>query len=172
MVILNIVAAVLAICALSDGGLLKAATVASAQSTQFKHPVLDRWNKPDADGKKGTPEESVQIKELMALTDNQVRALIPDQPPTISDLCPVCTRKNSPGPIMESVKQFPVEFDPLKPDQIKCRKCGTVFPNADFPLKTIGDYIGHRSPDSTQVYSKVAIEALRQVALGDGEEVL
>jgi integrase/recombinase XerD len=42
----------------------------------------------------------------------------------------------------------------------------------DFSLKTIGDYIGHRSPSSTQIYSKVAIEALRQVALGDGEEVL
>lgn len=44
--------------------------------------------------------------------------------------------------------------------------------DADFPLKTIGDYVGHRSPASTQIYSKVAIEALRQVALGDGEEVL
>lgn len=44
--------------------------------------------------------------------------------------------------------------------------------DADFPLKTIGDYIGHRSPSSTQIYSKVAIEALRQVALGAGEEVL
>ena len=44
--------------------------------------------------------------------------------------------------------------------------------DADFPLKTIGDFIGHRSARSTEVYSKVAVEALRQVALGDGEEVL
>ena len=44
--------------------------------------------------------------------------------------------------------------------------------DADFPLKAIGDYVGHRSPASTQIYSKVAIEALRQVALGDGEEAL
>ena len=44
--------------------------------------------------------------------------------------------------------------------------------DADFPLKVIGDYVGHRSPSSTQIYSKVAIESLRQVALGDGEEVL
>lgn len=43
---------------------------------------------------------------------------------------------------------------------------------ADFTLKTIGDYVGHRSPSSTQIYSKVAIEELRQVAIGDGEEVL
>jgi integrase len=44
--------------------------------------------------------------------------------------------------------------------------------DADFSLKTIGDYVGHSSPASTQIYSKVAIEALRQVAMGDGEEVL
>lgn len=44
--------------------------------------------------------------------------------------------------------------------------------DAQFPLKTIGDFIGHRSPRSTEVYAKVNVEALRQVALGDGEEVL
>lgn len=44
--------------------------------------------------------------------------------------------------------------------------------DANFPLKTIGDYVGHRSPASTQIYTKVAIEALRRVALGDGEEAL
>ena len=44
--------------------------------------------------------------------------------------------------------------------------------DADFSLKTIGDYVGHSSAASTRIYGKVAIEALRQVALGDGEEVL
>lgn len=44
--------------------------------------------------------------------------------------------------------------------------------DADFSFKVIGDYVGHRSPASTQVYGKVAVEALRQVALGDGEEAL
>jgi len=44
--------------------------------------------------------------------------------------------------------------------------------DADFGFKTIGDYVGHRNPASTQIYGKAAIEALRQVALGDGEEVL
>lgn len=41
--------------------------------------------------------------------------------------------------------------------------------DAGFSLKTIGDYVGHRSASSTQVYAKVAVEALRDVALGDGE---
>ena len=44
--------------------------------------------------------------------------------------------------------------------------------DADFSWKTIGDFIGHRSAASTAVYAKVAVEPLRRVALGDGEEVL
>ena len=44
--------------------------------------------------------------------------------------------------------------------------------DANFDFKTIGDFIGHRSARSTEVYAKVAVEALREVALGDGEEVL
>jgi hypothetical protein len=41
-----------------------------------------------------------------------------------------------------------------------------------FSLKHIGDYIGHRSASSTQIYRKIAIEQLREFALGDGEDVL
>lgn len=44
--------------------------------------------------------------------------------------------------------------------------------DSGFSLKTIGDFIGHRTPDATKIYAKVNIEALRQVALGNGEEVL
>ena len=55
-------------------------------------------------------------------------------------------------------------------------RCGTLgvqrLVDADFDLKTIGDFVGHRSARSTEVYAKVAVEALREVALGDGEAVL
>ena len=44
--------------------------------------------------------------------------------------------------------------------------------DADFNLKTIGDFVGHRLPRSTEVYAKVAIEPLREVAMGDAEAVL
>ena len=44
--------------------------------------------------------------------------------------------------------------------------------DAQFPLKTIGDYVGHRSTSSTETYTKVAIEPLREVAIGDGEALL
>lgn len=44
--------------------------------------------------------------------------------------------------------------------------------DAHFSLKVIGDYVGHGSPNSTKIYSKVDVETLREVALGSGEEVL
>ena len=43
---------------------------------------------------------------------------------------------------------------------------------AEIDLKTIGDYVGHGSPASTQIYTKIDVEALREVALGDGEAIL
>ena len=47
--------------------------------------------------------------------------------------------------------------------------CAQRLLDAGFPLKTIGDYVGHGSPASTQVYTKVDIEQLREVAIGDIE---
>lgn len=41
--------------------------------------------------------------------------------------------------------------------------------DAEFSLKTVGDYVGHRSPQSTEIYTKVALTALREVAMGNGE---
>ncbi len=44
--------------------------------------------------------------------------------------------------------------------------------DAGLSFKTIGDFVGHRTPDATKIYAKVNLKALREVALGDGEEVL
>lgn len=44
--------------------------------------------------------------------------------------------------------------------------------DAGIDLKTIGDYVGHRSASSTEIYTKIAIETLREVAMGDGEDIL
>lgn len=41
--------------------------------------------------------------------------------------------------------------------------------DAEFSLKTIGDYVGHRSSQSTKIYTKVDLTALREVAMGNGE---
>jgi hypothetical protein len=43
--------------------------------------------------------------------------------------------------------------------------------DSGFPLKTIGDYVGHRAASSTMIYAKVQVSGLREVALGDGEDL-
>lgn len=51
--------------------------------------------------------------------------------------------------------------------------CVSRLLEAGFPLKVIGDYIGHSHPQSTAIYAKIDLEALREVALaGCGEDVL
>lgn len=47
--------------------------------------------------------------------------------------------------------------------------CAQRLVDAEFSLKVIGDYLGHRRASSTRIYTKVGLEALRDVALGDGE---
>jgi integrase/recombinase XerD len=39
------------------------------------------------------------------------------------------------------------------------------------PLKTIGDYLGHRDMRTTQHYTMITLDQLREVALGDGEDL-
>ena len=49
--------------------------------------------------------------------------------------------------------------------------CAQALLKQGTPLKVISDYLGHTEPGTTQQYIKIAIEDLRAVALGDGEEV-
>jgi hypothetical protein len=44
--------------------------------------------------------------------------------------------------------------------------------DADVPFKAIGDYVGHRTDGATQIYAKVAVHKLRQLALGAAEDFL
>jgi len=43
--------------------------------------------------------------------------------------------------------------------------------DAEFSFKVIGDYVGHVSPSSTKIYTKIDVEALREVAMGHAEEL-
>jgi len=85
-------------------------------------------------------------------------------------------------------------FEPITHSAVSCRaahylrQAGIIVPrpgshtlrhtcvqrlvDAGWPLKSIGDYVGHRSPGSTEIYSKVAVEALRDVACGGKEEIV
>jgi len=44
--------------------------------------------------------------------------------------------------------------------------------DADFSLKSAGDYVGHGSPQSTEIYTKIDVEKLRTMAFSDGEDLL
>jgi integrase len=44
--------------------------------------------------------------------------------------------------------------------------------DADFSLKSAGDYVGHGSPQSTEIYTKIDVEKLRIMAFSDGEDLL
>ena len=43
---------------------------------------------------------------------------------------------------------------------------------ADVPFKVIGDYIGHRTGVATQDYAKLAVHKLRQLVIGEAEDIL
>ena len=45
--------------------------------------------------------------------------------------------------------------------------CAQRLMDRGMPLKVVGDFLGHRDPGSTQRYTKIAIDQLRQVALGE-----
>ena len=50
--------------------------------------------------------------------------------------------------------------------------CAQSLLNQKTPLKVISDYLGHMQPETTQLYIKISLEDLREVACGDGEEVV
>jgi site-specific recombinase XerD len=45
--------------------------------------------------------------------------------------------------------------------------CARHLIDAGLSFKEVGDHLGHRSPDSTGIYAKVNLAALRLVALED-----
>jgi integrase/recombinase XerD len=56
--------------------------------------------------------------------------------------------------------------------QVFRHTCVQRLVDTDVSFKTIADYVGHRSTLAQGNYAKVSVEALRDVALGDGEAVL
>lgn len=50
--------------------------------------------------------------------------------------------------------------------------CAQRMVDAGFALKVIGDFLGHRQAASTRIYTKTTVEDLREVALGDIEDLL
>jgi integrase len=56
--------------------------------------------------------------------------------------------------------------------QVFRHTCVQRLVDADVPYHAISDYVGHRSTASASAYAKIDVEALREVALGYGEDIL
>jgi site-specific recombinase XerD len=50
--------------------------------------------------------------------------------------------------------------------------CAQRLVEQGMPLKTVADYLGHQDTSSTYRYTMIALEQLRTVATGDGEDLL
>jgi len=140
-------------CAMGGGVLSHAAELATSAQSGVKHPVLERWRN-SAEAGKGPKTESGFVKELMTLTDAQVLAIIPSQPPTISDSCPSCALKD-PTMTAHEAKSDWMEFDPQHPDQIQCKKCGAILPSAEFPINKTETFV-NRLGEAVQIGSYVS----------------
>jgi site-specific recombinase XerD len=80
-----------------------------------------------------------------------------------------------PGPIAYQVRKYltRVGITVEHPGTHSFRySCAQRLLESGTPLKAIGDFLGHSHPDSTQRYIKIAIDQLREVAMGNEEDIL
>jgi integrase len=82
---------------------------------------------------------------------------------------------NCPNPLSVKVREY------MKKAGVKVKhpgthtfrySCAQLLLKKGTALKVISDYLGHTRPETTRQYIKIAIDDLREVACGDGEEVL
>ena len=74
------------------------------------------------------------------------------------------------GGIRGLLRQLGVQLPHYGPHALR-HSCATYLLSQGFSLKEIGDHLGHRSAQATQIYAKVDISSLRQVADQDLSEL-
>ena len=84
------------------------------------HPVL----KHDIKEGQRSPDEN-SVKYVMNLTDEQLLAYIPDKTVNVHCECPKCYGGS------QGFSVFEWKYD--NPNEMKCKYCGTVFPNKEYP---------------------------------------
>ncbi|MBU0610610.1 MAG: heparinase II/III-family protein [Armatimonadetes bacterium] len=91
-----------------------------AAGAGLKHPVLNHGiDKTQAAGYEAA------VSRVMAMGEEEMLAFVPDRP-----FCEFCDCPNChPG----SFPAFPLTWTIERPAELKCRLCGTVYPNAQFP---------------------------------------
>jgi len=70
-----------------------------------------------------------RVKDIMALSEKELLAVVPQQCPDVKCACPKCA---------EYVRW---RWSYKKPFQIQCAKCGTVYPNEQYPMNRTATYL-------------------------------
>lgn len=100
--------------------------VKESDVTYFNRPVITDTN--------GWDKKPPKYESYLAMSDDELRACVPYQTPRIYSHCPNCSQKVNGRDY--SRRHFPNDFnfDPKKPYQIECKKCGETYPdNKKFP---------------------------------------
>ncbi|MBU0606336.1 MAG: hypothetical protein KKI08_00565, partial [Armatimonadetes bacterium] len=91
----------------------------AGQAVGIKHPVLDHGVDPAR-----AAEYERAVARVMAMTEEEVLAFVPDRPFCRFCYCPHC-HAGYPGDTFA--------WDVQRPDELRCKNCGTTYPNAAYP---------------------------------------
>ena len=100
-----------------------------------------------------------EAASTLSLTDAQVAALVPGQYSGLKCACPRCGGKGE------------WQLDLARPDKLKCKTCGTYYPNERYPENAKDTYRSyfnktvevpyHRAPDGKKYYFAAALDELK-----------
>ena len=93
---------------------------AGSQALAVKHPVMDYGINPD-----GAASYEAAVKQITAMTEEQMLSFVPDKPVTTYCECPNCYGG------VEGNNIF--EWSVGRPTELKCRFCGALYPNEKYP---------------------------------------
>ena len=93
---------------------------AASGQAQPRHPVMDHG----IDAAKAADYEQA-VERVMAMSDDELLAFVPDKPFTAYCECPQCYGG------VEGNQIFTWSID--RPQELKCKFCETVFPNEEYP---------------------------------------
>ena len=95
------------------------------------------------------PRAESRVKDVMAMSEQELLAIVPDQCPDVESACPKCRT------YLRTVRKG-WKWSPNRPFPIQCPMCATVYPNKDDPMdktQTFLNFIGeeiavpyHRGP--------------------------
>ncbi len=94
--------------------------VGAGRALGIKHPVLDYG----IDAAKAAQYEKA-VAQIMAMSEDEMLAFVPEKPVLVFCYCPNC-HGGSQG---NGVFSWSVD----RPEELKCRYCGMVFPNEQYP---------------------------------------